>query len=650
MTNNNLLIGAEIFIEPGQTPAEIDNWFKILSDQGMHLTRIRLFENYMRNECGEWDFTLFDYAFKAGEKYGMKIYGNLFPYTSFEDVGGFKFPRNETHLQSIATYIEKTVTHFKQYSSLYGWVPINEPGSGEIPNQEFSLNKLKEWKIQDDLVKTIKQNGFNYFQFQEERFLVNYNVWFLSWLVEQIHQWDADGMIHVNNHQIFLMVAEYDFKAWRPFLNSLGGSAHASWHFGYFNRHKYALAMSANSEMLRSGAGNIPWLMTELQGGNNTYSGFNAMCPSNKEIAQWLWITIATESKGSIFWCLNPRNSGLEAGEWGLLDYHDNPSERLLEAGNIAKLLNAHQELFAEARVLESGISVIYTRESLWIEKKQQTGGKFYEGRNIGGVMKSAIAYFEAFSEMGLQVNFKEISEFDFDQNDFNGKTMVLAHQISIPSTYYVALESFVRKGGKLLVDGLTAYYDENAICTLRNFPLNNLLGGSVKEFKVVDDVFDIEFIEPHLKVPAHLWRGSILPKTGKSVASHKSEITAIKNSLGLGEVFWVPSLLGLGSRIKGDYRKLHKLLYQEASKTINSVFIRFAEPYEGFLMKTMKSKDCYLSVIINKSHHQKYIELLIPENMASEIIYPEARELSANSILMDNEETLVIVWRLNAD
>ncbi|MDB5119288.1 MAG: hypothetical protein JWN56_506 [Sphingobacteriales bacterium] len=645
---NNILIGAEIFIEPGQTPAEIDNWFRILKEQGMYLTRIRMFENYMRNEEGEWDFTLFDYAFKAGEKYGINIYGNLFPSTSFDDVGGFKFPRNNKHLELIAEYIEKTVTHFKQYSSLYGWVPINEPGSGEIPIDEFSIKKFEEWKIEYNLSEEQKFEGFNHFKFEEERFLVSYNIWFLNWLVEQIHVWDPDSNIHVNNHQLFLLAAEYDFKAWRSFLTSLGGSAHASWHFGYFERNKYALAMSANSEMLRSGAGEIPWLMTELQGGNNTYSGFNAMCPTNKEIVQWLWITIATESKGSVFWCLNPRNSGLEAGEWGLVDYQDNASDRLTEVGNIAKFVNENQELFAEAKVLESGISILYTRESLWIEKKQQTGGKFYEGRNIGGVMKSAIAYFEAFSEMGLQINFKELSEFNFEQEDFKGKTIVLAHQISIPSTYYFGLESFVRKGGKLIVDGLTAYYDENAICTFRNFPLKNLFGGSVKEFKVIDDLFDFDFIEPNFKVPAHLWRGSISAETGQPIASHSNEITAIKNVYGAGEVFWAPSLIGLGSRIKGNYHKLYKLLYQEAAESINSLLFRFAEPYEGLLMKTMKSKYSYLTIIINKSQNQKYIELLIPENMSSQIIYPEARELSSNTILIDDEETLVILWQLN--
>ena len=44
-----------------------------------------------------------------------------------------------------------------------------------------------------------------------------------------------------------------------------------------------------------SGAGDLPWFMTELQGGNNVYSGGEAMCPTPDEIMQWLWIVAGTE-------------------------------------------------------------------------------------------------------------------------------------------------------------------------------------------------------------------------------------------------------------------------------------------------------------------------------------------------------------------
>ena len=77
------MFGAEIFIEPGQSDQLIEDWFKTLSDHNMNLTRIRMFENYMKNKSGKWDFSLFDKAFEYAEKYNVKIYANLFPETSF---------------------------------------------------------------------------------------------------------------------------------------------------------------------------------------------------------------------------------------------------------------------------------------------------------------------------------------------------------------------------------------------------------------------------------------------------------------------------------------------------------------------------------------------------------------------------------------
>jgi beta-galactosidase len=641
------MIGAEVFIEPGQTPQEIDTWFKRLREAGMTVTRIRMFERYMHAPDGKWDFSLFDEAFKAGEKYGIKIYSNLFPATPFSDVGGFKFPRDEQHLKSIAAYIKNLVTHFKQFKSSYGWVPINEPGSGGLPKNDFAKIKFEAWKKLQP-VSQYNSKGFEHFDFADERFLMEYNVWFLKWLTDEIHKYDPGSPVHINNHQIFQLAAEYNFPDWRKFLTSLGGSAHASWHFGYFTRDQYAMAMSANSELLRSGAADIPWLMTEMQGGNNTYSGYNAMCPTKEEISQWLWTTIGTGSKGGIFWCLNPRGSGAEAGEWALLNFQNEPSDRMKAAAKVAEVINRDPQLFAHATVVESGINIIYIREAMWVEKKLQTGGFHYEGRDPGGVMKSALAYFEALSEMGVQANLKEIDEFDFSQDNYSRITIILSHQISIPSRYWQKLQDFVSKGGKLIVDGLTGYYDENAVCIMKTgFPLEKVFGGKIKEFKVIDNLFTIDLSENNLLLPAHLWQGSIAITTAKPISTFDGEVVASRNKFGKGEVLWMPSLVGLGARINKDYRKLSSLLYTEAKQSISSVPFHFKTHQAGMLMKTMKSGDNYISVILNKSKNKKKITLDITRIMKPTILFADQKgTISGNILDISAEETIVINWQ----
>ncbi len=121
------MIGAQVFIEPGQTAKDVDDWFRILEENEMTVCRIRMFETHMRKPDGTWDFSLYDEAFRAAERHHVKAFATLFP--ADETVGGFKYPKSEAHLLEIAEYVKQLVTHFKAFPALYGWVLQNEPGT-----------------------------------------------------------------------------------------------------------------------------------------------------------------------------------------------------------------------------------------------------------------------------------------------------------------------------------------------------------------------------------------------------------------------------------------------------------------------------------------------------------------------------------------
>ncbi len=647
--NDVPLIGAEIFIEPGQSDKDVESWFRTLKEMNMPLTRIRMFENYMKDSRGDWDFSLFDRAFKYADKYGVKVYGNLFPATDFTDVGGFKFPRDNHHLQSIAEYIKQTVTHFKQFRSLYGWVPINEPGGGNL-NNDLATQSFKAWKEKNNTNSQNTSRGYLHFSFDANKFLLNYNTWYLQWLTNEIRKYDKESPVHVNNHQIFENIAEYDFSEWSKFLTSLGGSAHASWHFGYFTRDKYAVAISANSEIIRSGAKNIPWLMTEIQGGNNIYSGYDPMCPTKEEIAQWLWISLGAGSKGAIFWCLNPRASGTEAGEWAMIDFKNKPTDRLLTSAAIASEINKRKELFAQARPVNSDVHIVYIKEALWVEKKMlpKTDKPEPEGRSIGSVMKSAIAFFEALTQMGLQPSFQDIENFDFNQSSYSGQTMILANQIALPYKHHQALKEFVSKGGTIIADGLTGFYDENAISLMLNdFALRDLFGGEITEYKFIGDIAILPF-NNDISIPSHMQAGYIKPLTAKTFSSFRGNTIASVNNYGKGKVVWIPSLIGLGSRIKKDYSPLIQFLNSQIDVSRE---IKFDKPVAGVLMKTLESQGKIITILVNKNKDNRQVTISgIKSSLQPKIIYSDKKgsvnNQQRNNISIDSEETIVLLWK----
>jgi beta-galactosidase len=260
--------------------------------------------------------------------------------------------------------------------------------------------------------------------------------------------------------------------------------------------------------------------------------------------------------------------------------------------------------------------------------------------------MKSALGYFEALSEMGVNVAFKAIEEFDFGKEDYKGSTIILAHQISVPDSCVSLLENFVRKGGKLIVDGLTAFFDENMQNTMKTgFPLSRLFGGNISEFKLAGNLFNVKLSDCIL--PAHLWRGFINAGTGVAEASFENEPVAIRNRFGNGEVLWIPSLIGLGSRLSGDYSSLIRFLNLEASGSLEKVEVRFKNPKKLVIMKTLISGSSLITVVINKSAEKVKAELdFRGVKMNPELIYSDKNGIiKRNALFIEPEETMVINW-----
>ena len=636
------MLGAQVVIEPGQTDAEIDAWFRIMNENGMTMCRIRMFEDYMR-QGDVWDFSLFDKAFESAEKYGIKVFATLFPSSPGNSIGGFKFPLSHEHEKQIQEYIFQLVNHYKNANSLYGWVLMNEPGTGGwLPETGYTNEKFEAWK-KNQPEATYKSKGYSLLKsFDKQKFLVDYNTWYLNWLAKELAKYDTTHEIHVNNHQIFENVAEYDFPAWRDFLTSLGASAHPSWHFGYFDRSQYTIAMSANCNIIRSGAGNLPFLVTELQGGNNTYSGVNPFCPTDKEISQWLWTSIASGAQGIIFWSLNSRSIGEEAGEWALLDFQNNASKRLKAANAVAKCLDKNSSLFKNAQPINTGIHILYNRSSLWIEKDvQYEENKNTEGRQPGGVIKSALAYYEILCENGIVPNLNEFSEFDWTKPDYTNTSIILPNTISLPSAYWENIRQFVEKGGKLFAEGITGFYDENMLSLFNTgFPLEDVFGGALEEVECISGDFTINVKQD---LPAHLWKAYIRNTSGTILSKEDEQVIATTNKFGKGKVVWIPSLLGLGAWRTGESQALSDLLLEELQPVVP---ICFEKHEKGIFMQTMKIGKEYLSVVVNKSKEKRTLKIQAP-NLAAKIIFPDkADKISNNQLSIYPEETIVLRWK----
>lgn len=636
--------GAQVIIEPGQTDDEIELWFRRMAESGMTVCRIRMFEEYMRDKSGNWDFTLFDKAFTAAERHGVQIFATLFPSAPGNSIGGFKFPRSVGHERQIEAYISRVVGHYKTSGALYAWVLMNEPGTGgELPSDDYTRTKFEEWQhtraraVYDDTGSP--QSG----KFDKQEFLRYYNTWYLGWLAERVIACDPIHEIHVNNHQIFENVAEYDFPSWRNFLSSFGASAHPSWHYGYFERSRYVYAMSANCAIVRSGAGEKPFWITELQGGNNTYSGATPFCPTAEEITQWLWTGIASGAKGIIFWSLNPRSMGEEAGEWALLDFQNEASDRMNAIRRVATAVERDEGMFSDVCPIGSDVYVAYSHNSLWVEKCVQYGNKsIYEGRQPGGVMKSALACYEILCENGVVPDMTELGEFDWSRNDYTNTCMILANAVSLPSRHWNDIRNFVAKGGKLIAEGLTGFYDENMRSLFNaGFPLEDVFGGTVSEIKCVPGDFEMQM---NGAIPVHLWKGYIRNRGGIPLATEDGSAVWLKHAYGRGEVIWMPSLLGLGARRTGNGKPLSDILLLALGRRLP---VRLSRYERGVFMQTAQGQDAIFSVLINKNDTPR--TLRFETALRPEVVFSDKQvKLHGRKLRVEPEGTVVLKWGAN--
>lgn len=142
-----------------------------------------------------------------------------------------------------------------------------------------------------------------------------------------------------------------------------------------------------------------------------------------------------------------------------MINFKNKSSDRLIAAATIGKFITENVKMMSNIKTLNSGISILYNHESMWVEAAQTRGKLNGNGRSIGAVMCSPLSYFEALSETGLQANFKEIKEFDFSLNDYTDQVIILSHQIALTIRSLNNWNHLLRKEESLIADGLTGYY-----------------------------------------------------------------------------------------------------------------------------------------------------------------------------------------------
>lgn len=643
-------LGAEVWLESQYTPTFIDSLFKLLADSHMPVARLFI---------GGGDMTMYDIAFASAEKYGVKIQATL----TVPDR-----PNTADDLVRQAQNVKRIVSRYKNSPALETWWLMNEPGNGPS-SSPYSMQLFREWlaKKYGD-IKTF--NGVwrrNYTSFEEVqyneawasasnlsgtveyldwyRFSAYRLTWILQWIADEVKKEDPSHQFHTNPHGIFGNLIQYDFPVWRGFLTSLGASIHPAWHFTLLNRNQFAMGIAATCDIIKGASEPNPFWVSELQAGNNVWSGNRPLGPESEDIAQWTWTSIGCGAEKVIYWLLNNRSRGGESGEWSMLDFQGLPSNRLETASKIASVIEKEKDFFNGAKPLERKVVILLSPESTLILARKAAKDQL-PGRSANAHILSALSYYQALSELGIPAVFKYTDDFDWENK--TGCLAIFPNAVAVPQKVVKRAETFVAIGNKLIVDGLTGYFDENEVNVLQTgFFFEKLCGATIRDIRTVDNIFTLHIDKVTRPLPVHLWQTEILNKNAQVIGQEGDRITAVRNKFGKGEVVWIPETAGLGAWLDTD-GPLAELLKNELTVIASETPVVFKQKTDNVIMQILKKGNSYVSVITNGTDKMQEISLQVNRKLKPEIIFNTNKEgLNFNPSLFNiaGRQTIVIKW-----
>jgi len=273
-------------------------------------------------------------------------------------------------------------------------------------------------------------------------------------------------------------------------------SIHLAWHF---EEAEYEVARcvymqaSLAVDWFKGG-----WAATwESTGGPQQFSGGKGWERKGKEstagftvnagtITQLLLSYLAAGFKGAGLWAWNYRRAGWESGEYALLNRQNEPCERTIRAGEIAKAADKYRfELWQAHKEPFIGVFVNWDNEAIWAAcaGPNRTHFKNYPVQARIGISRALI---------NANLPWEYVTPSDLKSGLApRYKVIYLPAQVAINEELFPIFEAYVKQGGRLIADAPTAWWDEHGkvLNTGRGSAFEKIFGASIRDFQYSGNV-----------------------------------------------------------------------------------------------------------------------------------------------------------------
>jgi hypothetical protein len=486
------LLGTQIWLEREDCPERIDRLFQLAVHHGHGWARIFLNWSWIESKQGEWVFTLYDHAFDAAQRHGMRIKATLTANTPPWHAGGagvlhsFNGFLSHEHRTAAAGYIRKVVKRYHAHPALGQWILWNEPhsfsGRTELAREQWSkwlqalypegidaLNRIwltgytrfeeVPWpeEVANPLTTLRRSGGSSWLRYRPRmddlRFCADWLVEQLAWIAGEVRKHDsrtplcANPTIHLDNQAL----GGTDLAAMARLLDAIGASYHPAWSFTFASRRDDPGLMLAGIRQQLALKGRRAVEVTELQSGNTFSSATRAFGPTPSELIRNYLACLAAGAESVTGWCFNARGDDFEAGDWSLLLEDDTPGERCLAVRRLADRLDAHFKRVGAWTPQAADGFVILDPASQCVEAVDGADMKALPGRRAtdsgqgAGLLASVLANRSLLANLTRMENLPENGQ---------GRFAILSHTVAWDASWGEKLLSFAASGGTVLWDG----------------------------------------------------------------------------------------------------------------------------------------------------------------------------------------------------
>ena len=484
-------LGCQLWLEPEDTPERIDGLVREAAGAGLGALRLFLNWPWMERQLGQFDVALYDDAFDAAHRHGLRIKATLMANSSpwhsatpgvLQAFTGFI---DQAQREAASRYIATCVQRWRAHPALAQWLLWNEPHGGGKDHLDANLPEWRAFlaeRYAHDLDALNKRwlTGYTSFavipwpeniahlehrggvfgpnraDYDEMEWRARRVAGQVAWVAAEVRRHDQHTELCHN--PIFIIEHQAgggtDLRALAAPVQRIGASFHPTFWAPQQQRVDYPGLIAAGVRALAAQVAPLPIELTEVTCGGTLHTGNRPSGVTGPELAGWYLAALAAGAETVTGWTLNARRQDNEAGEFALLNQQDGPSLRSHALAKLAQVLRTATQRTGPWHRADAHVHLVLDRRAQMVEAMDSRGGAERPGRGMNDSSRGQGLLAQRLLELGLLADCHAIS--DLPSRPLRSGGLAIASQVvAWEEPELSRLLAYAHAGGSVVIDAL---------------------------------------------------------------------------------------------------------------------------------------------------------------------------------------------------